>query len=489
MKIRHSLVIMLALLLIVCTFLTGCQSVAVSSADADVDGEVALDEVEEYGFWSSWFGYSRTTTAKATTAKATTAKTTTAKATTAKTTTVKATSATKSGATLASVMKYTGKASAVVNNNKPEFSSSDITTKAYEFYSPLDSKGRCGYAMACVGKELMPTGSRGSISSVKPTGWVQNTYAKSIISTQSLYNRCHLIGWQLSAENANKQNLITGTRFMNNEGMLPFENMIADYIKDTGNHVMYRVTPMFDGNNLVASGVHLEAYSVEDEGEGICVNVFLYNVQEGIIIDYATGENKLATPPVEDSGETNPDVGDENVGGDNNDGGDDVGGGDNSDTSEGQTTYILNINPRSKKIHYPDCTSVRDMSEANKQVYTGPLSDIIAEGYTPCGRFLKDYNPDSSGSGGTTYIANSSSKVYHLSTCSYLPDASNRTYITNTAGYTPCGHCIGSSSSTKYIANTESKIYHLPTCSSLPTSNREEIYDTTGYTACKKCLG
>ena len=290
--------------------------------------------------------------------------------------------------TLADIKPFSGNPYVVINGNQPDFTKSEITAKSYEFYSPLDSLGRCGYAMASLSNDTMPAPGeeRGDISKVKPTGWINNAYDTSIVPGRYLYNRCHLIGWQLSAENANKQNLITGTRFMNNEGMLPFENMIADYIKDTGNHVMYRVTPMFDGNNLVASGVHLEAYSVEDEGEGICVNVFLYNVQEGIIIDYATGENKLANPPVEDGGEANPDVGDENVGGDNNDGGDDVGGGDNSDTSEGQTTYILNINPRSKKIHYPDCTSVSDMSEANKQVYTGPLSDIIAEGYTPCGR-------------------------------------------------------------------------------------------------------
>ena len=386
MKIRHSLVIMLALLLIVCTFLTGCQSVAVSSADADVDGEVALDEVEEYGFWSSWFGYSRTTTSKATTAKATTAKTTTAKATTAKTTTVKATSATKSGATLASVMKYTGKASAVVNNNRPEFSSSDITTKAYEFYSPLDSKGRCGYAMACVGKELMPTGSRGSISSVKPTGWVQKTYAKSIISTQSLYNRCHLIGWQLTGENANKKNLITGTRYMN-ENMIPYEDMIADYVKETGNHVLYRVTPVFEGNNLLASGVHLEAYSVEDNGYGICFNVYLYNVQPGITIEYATGKNYLSTTASTTAKATTAKAttakattakatekattakATEKA--------------TTSKVTTATTTYILNT--KSKKIHSSTCSSVGSISASNKKTYTGSTDDLLKQGYTTCG--------------------------------------------------------------------------------------------------------
>lgn len=186
---------------------------------------------------------------------------------------------------------FSGTAWTVVNDNQPNFSASELTTKGYEKYSSLDSLDRCGVALASCGKEIMPGADekRGSISSVKPSGWVQKSY--SGISGGYLWNRCHLIGWQLSAENANRQNLITGTRYMNINGMLPFENMVADYIKETGNHVAYRITPIFEGRNLVCSGVQMEAYSVEDDGDGICFNVYCYNVQPGITINYATGDS------------------------------------------------------------------------------------------------------------------------------------------------------------------------------------------------------
>ena len=186
---------------------------------------------------------------------------------------------------------YSGTAYTTVNNNQPNFSATELTTVGYEKYSSLDSLNRCGVAIASCGKEIMPGANeeRKSISSIKPTGWVQKTY--SGISGGYLWNRCHLIGWQLSAENANKQNLITGTRYMNVDGMLPFENMVADYIKETGNHVAYRVTPIFEGRNLVCSGVQIEAYSIEDGGDGICFNVYCYNVQPGITINYATGDS------------------------------------------------------------------------------------------------------------------------------------------------------------------------------------------------------
>lgn len=180
-----------------------------------------------------------------------------------------------------------------INDNVPNFSASELTTVAYETYSDLDRLGRCGMAIASCGKEIMPKEGekRGSISEIKPSGWVQTQY--DVVSGKYLYNRCHLIGWQLSAENANKGNLITGTRYMNTEGMLPFENMIADYINETDNHVAYRVTPIYDGNDLLASGVQLEAYSIEDGGEGVCFNVYVYNVQPGVTIDYATGKSFL----------------------------------------------------------------------------------------------------------------------------------------------------------------------------------------------------
>lgn len=190
---------------------------------------------------------------------------------------------------------YTGRPYVALNNNVPNFSSAELTTKAYEKYSPLDSLGRCGVAIASCGKEIMPgtNEERGSISSIKPSGWNQAKYDG--VSGGYLWNRCHLIGWQLSAENANRQNLITGTRYMNVSGMLPFENMVADYIKETGNHVAYRVTPIFKGNNLVCSGVQIEAYSVEDNGDGICFNVYCFNIQPNITINYADGSSSSSS--------------------------------------------------------------------------------------------------------------------------------------------------------------------------------------------------
>lgn len=185
--------------------------------------------------------------------------------------------------------QYEGKPYIAVNGNEPEFTSDEINDKYFEIYEPLDRYGRCTVAFACLGKETMPTEERGAIGSVKPSGW--HTVKYDFVDGKYLYNRCHLIGFQLSGENANKRNLITGTRYMNVEGMLPFENMVADYIDETGNHVMYRATPVFEGDDLVAKGVQIEGYSVEDEGEGICFNVFCFNVQPGVVIDYTTGES------------------------------------------------------------------------------------------------------------------------------------------------------------------------------------------------------
>ena len=190
---------------------------------------------------------------------------------------------------LDSIPEYSGQAYVAVNGNQPFFTESDYTETSYEIYAPLDSLGRCGPAEANVGQDLMPTEKRGSIGSVKPTGWQVSKY--DFVDGKYLYNRCHLIGYQLTAENANKQNLITGTRYLNVTGMLPFENMVADYVKETNNHVLYRVTPVFDGTDLVAKGVLMEAWSVEDGGEGVCFNVYCYNVQPGVTIDYAMGDN------------------------------------------------------------------------------------------------------------------------------------------------------------------------------------------------------
>lgn len=190
---------------------------------------------------------------------------------------------------LSEIPEYSGEPYIEINGNEPDFPEGDWEEESFETYSELDELGRCGTAYANVGTDLMPTEERGSIGQVKPTGW--HTVKYDIVDGKYLYNRCHLIGYQLSGENANEKNLITGTRYLNVEGMLPFENMAADYVKETGNHVLYRVTPVFDGNNLVANGVQMEAFSVEDAGEGISYNVYVYNVQPGIEIDYATGES------------------------------------------------------------------------------------------------------------------------------------------------------------------------------------------------------
>ena len=253
--------------------------------------------------------------------------------------------------TLADIPAYTTEAYAVINNNIPFFTVSSDMTESYEFYSELDELGRCGIVYANIGKDLMPTEDRESIGSVKPTGWVTAKY--DIVEGNYLYNRCHLIGFQLTGENANTKNLITGTRYMNVIGMLPFENMVDDYIEETGNHVMYRVYPMFDGDNLVATGALMEAWSVEDNGEGICFNVFVYNIQPGITIDYATGNSAL-NEDAEDIYNTDPDV-----------------------------TYVLNTN--TKKFHYPYCGSVTSMKESNKKETNETREELINQGYKPCG--------------------------------------------------------------------------------------------------------
>lgn len=188
--------------------------------------------------------------------------------------------------------EYDGNSYVIVNDNIPYFKEEEYTTTSFEKYSELDLLGRCGVASANISKDLMPTEKRGSIDMIKPSGW--HTIKYDHIDGKYLYNRCHLIGYQLTGENANEKNLITCTRSMNTKGMLQFENMVTKYIKDTGNHVLYRVTPVFEGNNLVATGVEMEAYSVEDNGKGIKFNVFVYNIEDGIIIDYKTGDSKLA---------------------------------------------------------------------------------------------------------------------------------------------------------------------------------------------------
>lgn len=197
------------------------------------------------------------------------------------------------------IPEFNDKAYIAINDNEPEFDEDDLVTESYELYSELDYLGRCGVAVACIGIDIMPTEDRGAIGQVKPSGW--QTVKYDIVDGKYLYNRCHLIGFQLTGENANTRNLITGTRYLNIEGMLPFENMIADYVKETENHVIFRVTPIFKGNNLVASGVQMEAMSVEDKGEGICFNVYAYNNQPGIEINYLDGGSTLKGETITDA--------------------------------------------------------------------------------------------------------------------------------------------------------------------------------------------
>lgn len=259
----------------------------------------------------------------------------------------------------------------ILNENVPVFSEDEITTEAFEQYSELDDLGRCGTAFACIGRELMPTEERGEIGQVRPSGW--HTVKYDVIDGMYLYNRCHLIGYQLAGENANENNLITGTRYLNVTGMLPFENLVADYVMETNNHVLYRVTPVFEGDNLLAAGVQIEAYSVEDFGEGVSFNVFVYNKQPGIVIDYATGESYRDESYTTAEGKGNYEV-------------------QNRETAkeepqilpgESEYDFVLNIN--TMRFHFPDCDSVNQMKEKNKRYYSGDRRELIEDGYVPCG--------------------------------------------------------------------------------------------------------
>lgn len=265
---------------------------------------------------------------------------------------------------LSQLPPFDGQVSIVLQENEPSFPDQDKTALSFERYSPLDLRGRCGAAYANVGRETMPTGERESISQIKPSGWQTARY--DFVDGQSLYNRCHLIGWMLTGENANEQNLITGTRYFNVQGMLPYELRVADYVRETGNHVLYRVTPHYGPGELVARGVEMEALSVEDAGAGIRFHVYIYNVQPGVGIDYATGESW----PVED-----PNSGSSNREGQEGSREENL---DNSDTD-----YVLNIN--SRKFHLPTCSGAKDISENNRREYTGSREELLAQGYAPCG--------------------------------------------------------------------------------------------------------
>lgn len=340
--------------------------------------------------------------------------------------------------TLSNLPAYSGESYVELNNNVPSFKKSDLTKKAFEKYSDLDELGRCGAAYANVCPETMPTEERGAIGMIKPSGW--HTVKYDNVGGKYLYNRCHLIGYQLTGENANEQNLITGTRYMNVEGMLPFENLVADYVENTDNHVLYRVTPIFKGDNLLASGVQMEAYSVEDKGKGICFNVYCYNVQPGITIDYSDGSSKLsdntiasislnyskysltvgqsktlvaAVSPesaksnvtwyssnnkvatVSSTGKvTAKKAGTATITAKTSNGlkatckvtvkGKEDTVVSNGTASSGKCTYVLNTN--TKKFHLPSCSSVDDMKEKNKKEVSCSREEVINMGYAPCKR-------------------------------------------------------------------------------------------------------
>lgn len=298
---------------------------------------------------------------------------------------------------LDAIPAYDGKAYVAVNNNEPFFTDSDMTTTAFENYSDLDSLGRCGVAYANICKEIMPTEKRGKIGMIKPSGW--HTVKYDVIKDRYLYNRCHLIGYQLAGENANPKNLITGTRYLNVEGMLPFENLVADYVNNTGNHVLYRVTPMFSGSNLVANGVLIEAKSVEDNGGGILFNVYCYNVQPGVGINYENGDSWLeGTAPQEQSAQTGAA---QNGGSQSSDGssagasagdtgssggttgsassGSDSSVAENSAADSSNSKTMVHITATGKKYHRAGC---RTLKKSDTEV---TLDEAKSMGLSPCG--------------------------------------------------------------------------------------------------------
>lgn len=284
------------------------------------------------------------------------------------------TTADSSNITIDNIPAYSGDDYIILNNNIPNFSESDLTTTSFEEYAPLDDLGRCGVAYSNIGTDIMPTEKRESISSVKPSGWHSVKY--DIVEGKYLYNRSHLIGYQLTAENANDRNLITGTRYFNATLMLPYENMVADYIKETNNHVLYRVTPVFEGNNLVATGVQMEAKSVEDNGEGIEFNVFVYNVQPGITIDYATGDSALSGEEI-----TNISSSSNSNNTSNN---------SSNTTSSNNTTsteeIIIRGNSKSKIYHCPGQRDYENMADSDYLVNFNSEEEAISAGYRKASR-------------------------------------------------------------------------------------------------------
>ncbi len=268
---------------------------------------------------------------------------------------------------LSTIPAYSGSPYVSVNGGQPNFTEEEKNAEAFETYSPLDSLGRCGIAFANICTELMPTEERGDIGMVKPAGWHIQRY-DDLVEGKYLYNRCHLIGYQLAGENDNVENLITGTRYLNVEGMLPLENQVAQYVQSTGHHVLYQVTPIYEGDNLLANGLLMEAYSVEDDGAGVCFCNYVYNVQPYIEIDYATGDSSISvnapSPTPEPTANLTPEP-------------------EQEKKQNGiEADYIANTN--TGKFHYPYCSSVNNMKESNKLPFTGSRDELITQGYVSC---------------------------------------------------------------------------------------------------------
>ena len=343
------------------------------------------------------------------------------------------------------IPSYSGQAYVIINENNPFFTQEEIKVSSLEEYSRLDALGRCGVAIACIGLETMPTEDREEIGSVTPSGWeyndVSNNKKYDFVDNGYVYNRCHLIGFQLAGENANEKNLITGTRYLNIEGMLPFENQIAAYVKATGNHVLYRVTPIYNGEDLVASGVLMEGISVEDNGGGVKFCVYAFNVQPGVTINYFTGQN---VP----SGESLPPV---------------------YEDAEEEYFYVINTN--SKTVHKSTCSHASKISEANRAEFNGDISLLFEmyENYGVCGSCLPD-----------VIVPTPDPEAPEQTPEEDLPEADEDTAEDIT-----------------YILNTNSKKIHLPSCSNIPTNeaNRLDYFGTLeelkaeypDYTGCGSC--
>lgn len=283
---------------------------------------------------------------------------------------------------LAEVPTYAGNPSVAMHDNIPYFSEMEKeSARSFERFGSLDNLGRCTAAYACIDASMMPTEERGAIGDVEPSGWHLVKY--DFLPDRYLYNRCHLIGYQLTGQNANEKNLITGTRYLNVDGMLPYENEVAAYLTSSENHVLYRVTPVFEADNLLADGVLMEAYSVEDDGAGICFCVFCYNVQPGVRIDYATGDSAVdeAVDVADLYGNAEQDASEAAA-----DGSDDSATvDDNADKAiPSGITYVLNTN--TKRFHKIDCPSVPDMAPHNTEYMERSRDEIISDGYVPCGR-------------------------------------------------------------------------------------------------------